>query len=165
MKILLSIVAVAALAGCATPANKVGASYTSPLVFQSYTCEQLASETYRIGSRLNSMGVSVDKQAKQDKWAMGVGLVLFWPALFMVDGDDNLQVEFARLKGEYEAIQQAASLKGCVGQGPAQLQAQQIPDQGYIAQPAVQVQQPNNPQPEAPAPANPQQKDWRKWKP
>lgn len=52
------------------------------------------------------------KQADTDAVAMGVGLVLFWPALFFLAGDDQKE-ELARLKGEYEALQQAAIQKDC----------------------------------------------------
>jgi hypothetical protein len=39
-------------------------------------------------------------------------LVLFWPALFFIAGSDNAE-ELGRLKGEYEALQQAAIAKKC----------------------------------------------------
>jgi len=43
---------------------------------------------------------------------MGVGLVLFWPALFFLAGEDKKE-ELARLKGDYEALQQAAIRQDC----------------------------------------------------
>jgi len=43
---------------------------------------------------------------------MGVGLVLFWPALFFLIGDDKKE-ELARLKGEYEALEKIAIQKDC----------------------------------------------------
>ena len=43
---------------------------------------------------------------------MGIGLVLFWPALFFISGDDRAE-ELARLKGEAEASEQAAIQKNC----------------------------------------------------
>jgi len=44
---------------------------------------------------------------------MGVGLVLFWPALFFLAGSDKKD-ELARLKGEYDALEQAAIQKDCM---------------------------------------------------
>ncbi|WP_200241917.1 hypothetical protein [Lamprobacter modestohalophilus] len=44
---------------------------------------------------------------------MGVGLVLFWPALFFLAGGDKKD-ELARLKGEYDALEQAAIQKDCM---------------------------------------------------
>ena len=43
---------------------------------------------------------------------MGVGLLLFWPALFILAGSDHSD-ELARLKGEYEALETAAIQKKC----------------------------------------------------
>ena len=47
-----------------------------------------------------------------DAVALGVGLVIFWPALFFMIGGDKSQ-ELGRLKGEYDALEQAAILKKC----------------------------------------------------
>ena len=44
---------------------------------------------------------------------MGVGMILFWPALFALGGTKEQEAEYGRLKGEYEAIQQAAIAKKC----------------------------------------------------
>ena len=44
---------------------------------------------------------------------MGVGLVLFWPAMFMIKGNDEKTAELARVRGEMEAIQQASIEKNC----------------------------------------------------
>lgn len=43
----------------------------------------------------------------------GVGLILFWPALFFIDGDGPEANEYARLKGEHEALQKASIEKKC----------------------------------------------------
>jgi hypothetical protein len=43
---------------------------------------------------------------------MGVGLFLFWPALFLLSESDHRE-ELGRLRGEYEALQQAAIEKQC----------------------------------------------------
>ncbi|MBW8311992.1 MAG: hypothetical protein K0M64_08120 [Rhizobium sp.] len=67
----------------------------------------------RVSRRVGELQASIDKNAKQDKVATGVGLVLFWPALFFIDGDTPEAAEYARLKGEFEAMQTAASQKQC----------------------------------------------------
>jgi hypothetical protein len=43
---------------------------------------------------------------------MGVGLVVFWPALLFIPGKDQ-SAEVSRLKGEMEALEQAAIAKNC----------------------------------------------------
>jgi hypothetical protein len=45
---------------------------------------------------------------------MGVGLVLFWPALFFLEGGDGPEaVEYAQLQGDFEALQVNATQKNC----------------------------------------------------
>lgn len=48
--------------------------------------------------------------ATRDKVAMGVGLMLFWPALFSLAAGDE-KAELARLKGEFEAMDTAYGQK------------------------------------------------------
>ncbi len=100
------------LAGCAKKAEEVQPAYVSPLQYQSYDCEQLELEMERIKSRLYEVAQIQDKEHKKDVVATTVGLVIFWPALFLLAGGDKEQ-ELARLKGEYEAIQRAAIAKRC----------------------------------------------------
>jgi hypothetical protein len=110
-----------ALAGCATASKDIAANYVSPMQFQSYDCDQLASETQRIQVRVNQLGGRLDEAASNDKAIMGVGMILFWPALFALGGTKQQEAEYARLKGEYDAVQQAAVAKKCPGAvAPAQ---------------------------------------------
>ena len=109
------LIGTVALSGCATSSRDVATNYTSPMQFQSYDCDQLASETQRIQTRVNQLSGRLDEAASNDKAIMGVGLILFWPALFALGGTKQQEADYARLKGEYEAIQQSAILKKCPG--------------------------------------------------
>lgn len=108
-----ALAAAIALSGCATSSSNVAASYTSPMQYQSYDCAQLQAEAQRIHSRVNQLAGRLDEAATNDKVLMGVGLVLFWPALFALGGTKQQEADYARLKGEYDAIQQAAIAKKC----------------------------------------------------
>jgi hypothetical protein len=112
----------AAVAGCASSSEKIAASYVSPLQYQSYTCQQLAEEAQRISSRATIVSGVQDQKATNDAIATGVAIVLFWPAAFMVGGNDQTTAELARLKGEFEAVERASVQKNCGHQfrhGPA----------------------------------------------
>ena len=101
--------------GCSSSSEKISAAYVSPLQYQSFGCDQIGDEMRRVGRRLAEVAGVQDSEAEGDAWAMGVGLVLFWPALFfLADGGDRAQ-EVARLKGEVEALEQAAIRKDCKG--------------------------------------------------
>jgi hypothetical protein len=54
-----------------------------------------------------------DQKATNDKVAMGVGIVIFWPALLFTKGNDENTAELARLKGTMDAIEQASIAKHC----------------------------------------------------
>ena len=99
-------------AGCASSSKNIPASYVSPLQYQSFTCEQLAEEMLRVGRKVREVAGVQDSEADKDAVAMGVGLVLFWPALFFLIGDDRKE-EVAQLKGEASAIEQTAIKKDC----------------------------------------------------
>lgn len=103
------------LYGCSTSSKNISASYASPLQFQSYDCDQLSSEAQRIQTRVSELTGRLDKAATNDKWIMTAGLLLVWPALFALGGTKEQEAEYARLKGEYDAIHQSAVMRKCPG--------------------------------------------------
>jgi hypothetical protein len=113
-KPLAAAIAVAmALASCAKDANQVGASYISPITYLSYTCPQLAEEAQRVSARAAETAGVQDQKATNDKVAVGVGLIIFWPALLFTKGNDENTAELARLKGQMDAIEQVSIQKRC----------------------------------------------------
>lgn len=103
----------ASVSGCASNSREIAAAYVSPLAYNGYSCPQLAAELQRISSRVQQVSGTVDDRASNDSVAMGVGMILFWPALFFMKGDGPEAQELARLKGEYEAVNQAAIRNNC----------------------------------------------------
>ena len=101
------------LAACADSSDKIAASYVSPLIYQDYSCSQLGAELGRITARVAEVAGVQDEAASDDAALMGVGLVLFWPTLFFLDGDTGRESELGRLKGEIEAIEKAATRRNC----------------------------------------------------
>ena len=102
-----------AVAACAKDAEQVGPTYVSPITYQGYTCPQLAEEAQRVSSRAAQAAGVQDSKATNDKVAMGVGLVIFWPALLFTKGNDENTAELARLKGSMDAIEQVSIQKRC----------------------------------------------------
>jgi hypothetical protein len=101
------------VAGCAKDASQVGATYVSPILYDAYTCPQLAEEAQRVSSRAQQAAGIQDEKATNDKIAMGVGIVIFWPAMLMTKGNDENTAELARLRGQMDAIEQASIKKKC----------------------------------------------------
>lgn len=102
-----------AVTGCATSSKDIAPAYVSPLQYQAFDCDQIASELGRIQVRVNQIGGRLDEAATNDKLIMGAGLIIFWPALFALGGTKQQEAEYARLKGEYEGLQQAAIHRKC----------------------------------------------------
>lgn len=113
--IILAVSMSMVLSGCATASRDIPVAYVSPMQYQAYDCEQLASEIQRIHSRVVQLGGRLDTAASNDKALVGVGVLLFWPALFALGGTKQQEADYARLKGEYDATQQSAILKKCPG--------------------------------------------------
>ena len=101
------------LSGCAKNSEDVTSSYISPVLYQQYSCQQLGEEAMRVSARVSQLSGVQDKKATSDAVATGVAIVLFWPAAFLVGGNDQNSAELARLKGEFDAIQQANIQKNC----------------------------------------------------
>ena len=100
------------LAGCADKSANIQAAYVSPIVYQNYDCDDLVQEYQRVIEKSHQINKQQDDIASNDSAAMGVGLILFWPALFFIDNDDHRE-EVARLKGLVDTIEKVAIEKKC----------------------------------------------------
>ena len=113
MKKIITIFFVILIASCATAPKDISAAYVSPLKYQDYDCGQIAMESANVERRVNNLYASLDKSAKGDKRNTAISAILFWPALFFIDGDSPEGAEYAQLKGEYQALQTVAVQKKC----------------------------------------------------
>jgi NAD(P)H-hydrate repair Nnr-like enzyme with NAD(P)H-hydrate dehydratase domain len=93
------------LAGCAKDASQVASTYVSPVIYDNYNCAQLSEEAQRVSSRAAQAAGIQDKKSTSDAVAMGVGLIVVWPALLFIKGNDENTYELARLKGQMDAIE------------------------------------------------------------
>lgn len=110
---ILFISCAIAVSGCAQKSSKIAGAYTSPILYQSYSCRQLGEEGARISARASQVSGVQDKNAQKDAVATGIAIILFWPAAFFVGGSGGNRAELARLKGELEAIEKVSIQKNC----------------------------------------------------
>ena len=101
------------LAGCASSSSEITPHYVSPIQYHALSCQQLAAEGARVSQRANQLAGVQDEKSTNDAIATGVGAVLFWPSLFFIKGDGQTAAELGRLRGEFEAIEQASIQKNC----------------------------------------------------
>ncbi|MGJ3259227.1 MAG: hypothetical protein ACFE0S_06440 [Rhodospirillales bacterium] len=114
MKYLTVLAAVAIVAGCASQPDEIQGHYVSDLQFRNHDCDQLQMEAERVSRRVGELHGQLKETADNDAAQMGVGLVLFWPTLFFLEGGDGPQAqEYARLKGERDAIERVSIKQKC----------------------------------------------------
>ena len=106
------LLAMVMLGGCATSPDKIPSQYVSPVKYKNYTEAEIIQEMKSIGEKTSELYLSLKQKASRDKWQMTVGLLLFNPVLLALEGGDGLDAqEYARLKGEYEALRKVAIQK------------------------------------------------------
>ena len=110
---IIALTVCAVLAGCATRADNIAPAYVSTVGYQGLSCKQLAFEATEISARAAAATGMQNQKATGDAVAMGVAVVVFWPALFLLKGDGAQAAEVSRLKGEMQAIETASRRRGC----------------------------------------------------
>lgn len=111
---ITSLFLVAGLFACASQPEKIQATYVSPSEYNGFSCEELEEEMRSVSNRVNILTGKLKKEADNDNIQMGVGLVLFWPALLFLEGGDGPEAaEYALLKGKYSAIESKHNKNKC----------------------------------------------------
>jgi hypothetical protein len=110
---LSAALSAALLAGCATRAVDVKPAVADPAEFLSWDCGRIDDELDDVQQRAADVAYSVDERAGNNILALGVGVVVFWPAMFAMRPDGLEAADLARLKGRFEALRTAARGKHC----------------------------------------------------
>ena len=84
----------------------------SVIQYQNYTCDNIAADAYRVVARMAELAPKLEQRASLDTMTIAGGFIL-WPMLLMTSGDRTEAAEYARLKGERQALEQTAITKGC----------------------------------------------------
>lgn len=114
MKISTIAISLIVLTGCASQPDDIQTAYVSDLHYKNYDCDQLQGEASRVSQRAADLHSRLKDKADGDAAQMGVGLILFWPTLFFLEGGDGAEAhEYSRLKGEREAIERASIQQKC----------------------------------------------------
>lgn len=114
LKNAVLLLALPIVVSCASNPDSIDAAYVSPLKYATYDCDQIGLELGYVNQRTNSLYSTLKAKRNADNWQMGVGLLLFWPTLFALEGGDGADAaEYAQLKGEFEALRQNSVEKRC----------------------------------------------------
>lgn len=94
------------LASCTPGAKSVSPVYVSPLEYSAYDCEQISAEIRRVSRRSSELAGQVDQIVDGENTAQ------FWG---LPSGNESIakKQEYARLLGQFEALEQASIEKKC----------------------------------------------------
>ena len=113
-KILIVAISAALLSACASSPDKLSAAHVSTAGYKNMSCDEIHAEMASNMNGVQDLYSALDKKAKNDQAAMAIGMIIFWPALFALDGGDGPQsAEYSRLKGELNALEKVAIMKNC----------------------------------------------------
>jgi hypothetical protein len=77
------------------------------------SCRQLQAEAEIVRARTPGLEAAVERTYKDDKAMEAVTWILFWPAVFAMDGNDAEARQLAQAKGQLESISAVMRSKGC----------------------------------------------------
>ena len=102
------------VSGCNNVSStEVIAQNVSTYEYSDMTCSELEGEMDYLNNAANSAGNVVDKKKSSAKGKNAAAFVFFWPALFLIDDNSTEAQQYARKKGEYEAVQRTHRKKDC----------------------------------------------------
>ena len=112
-RLVVSCCVALALSACAASPKRIQASYVSPSQYKNYNCEELEQELQTLSAKVHEVTGQQKKAATNDAVITGVGVLLFWPSLFLLAATEDHKAELSRLKGEHEALMSAGKEKKC----------------------------------------------------
>lgn len=101
------------LGACAQDSNSIEAHYVSPMEYRGYNCQQLEIEMVQTSNRAKRLVGQIDERASQDAVAVAGGFLVSWPIFFFIQGDSPKAMHYARLKGDFQALEMASDQKNC----------------------------------------------------
>jgi len=99
------------LSGCASSSGSILAQYVPPEKYQGLTCREIGAEGERVASRVAE--ISGDSNTSGTAWLVAPSIVVHWPTTPWFATSEEEATELSKLKGEFEALEQAAERKRC----------------------------------------------------
>ena len=113
LKLTTAIFMMTILVGCAQKADNVRGTYTSSVLYERLSCQELVQEGWTVSNRAHTVAGLQNRHRTEDEVAITAGVLVFWPALFFSHGNNATTAELAQLKGEMDAIEAASRAKNC----------------------------------------------------
>ena len=114
------------ITGCTTAkkAYEVDPAYVSSSAYENRSCKELLILAEEIKQQTPTLERRVNETRKKDKVKEQVGLWLFWPSYFFMEGNAEEQTDLALARGNLNAIRTAALKNECNTQEAIQITTQ-----------------------------------------
>jgi len=114
MKLIAAAACAVQISACAQLPDRVGPRHVSSSAerYADYDCNQIRQEMARVGVEADKVAGVQGRLAVQDFVVFGAAVATFWPALFLLAGDDK-EDELGRLKGQQVALEKVAIERRC----------------------------------------------------
>lgn len=127
---LIICIVTALLGGCASTSTDIEPVPASMAPYANLSCDALRRHGHQTSVQIEAIRETIADTSVSDRLAMGIGLV-FWPALFMIDGNGDKQDKLAILKGQQISIEDTLFELNCTGRQP-KLRADRIATQTTV---------------------------------
>ncbi len=126
---LVPLLACVLLQACVTRSADVHALATDPAAFAAWGCGRIDDELDAVQHTAADLAYSVDARAGDNILAMGLGVMVFWPALLAMRPAGLPATDLARLKGRFDALLEAGRRQACPlpGNTPSAARAALLP--------------------------------------
>ena len=84
----------------------------TPEKYQALTCWEIGTEGKRVVSRVAEISGDEYPATSGAAWLVAPSIVVHWPTPWFATSEEAA-TELSKLKGEFEALEQAAALKRC----------------------------------------------------
>jgi hypothetical protein len=101
------------LSACITRSGDVKPLPADPSIYATWGCAALYDETDRVRQRGAQIAYAVDERSGNNIIALGLGVMVFWPALLAMRPHGPDAELLAQLKGQDEALQAAQARSAC----------------------------------------------------
>ena len=104
------------MVGCssAQKSSEVRAQRAPMAPYLKMNCKDLASEQNLLVREAEAAGAQVDSAYDSDKGAELVAWILFAPAAFLLEGNQDEAAKLGAIKGQLEAVREAQLVNKCV---------------------------------------------------
>ena len=111
--LLIAISTVALISGCSVSSDEVIAESVGSYQYNKMTCSELEGEMDHLQNAAAAAAGVVDERYKTQTGKDVAAVLLFWPALFIIDDNKPEARRLARLKGEFEAAENTYRRRKC----------------------------------------------------